>query len=390
VLRGGPAAGAIAPRVAARIVADACAGLHAAHEAVDDDGTPLAVVHRDVSPHNVLLAIDGHVKVTDFGVAKALGKSHTTQAGQAKGKLAYMAPEQLCGPATDRRADVFALGCVLYEITTARKPFEGESDADVMKAVLRCEPTAPGVLVPGYPAELERIVQLAMARDPDDRFASAEGLRLALERWLAASGAAVAQREVASLVHARCGAEIEHRRAVIQQAMAIEPRVAVAPVVGAQAALGELGPPRRPRRGILALGAAVVALAVGSLVWHRPVEEARIEAPTPPDAPAVVVAPTAPVVAPPPTEREPSAPAASRIVLRVEPSRARVVVDGEPLPPDDDEGTFSFDRPPPGHSRLVLVKALGRVDARVVVDAATAPAVDLSLEQAEPSVLSSR
>ena len=132
----------IRPRVAARIVADACAGLHAAHELVGEDGRPLGVVHRDVSPHNLLITSEGEVKITDFGVAKALGKSHMTIAGQLKGKLAYMAPEQLVGGTVDRRCDVFALGCVLYEITTGQRPFQGDHDPQVMTAIMmgRYEP----------------------------------------------------------------------------------------------------------------------------------------------------------------------------------------------------------------------------------------------------------
>ena len=112
----------IAPGLAARIVADACAGLHAAHVLVDDDGTPLGVVHRDVSPHNLLVSANGTVKVTDFGVAMAFGKSHATATGQIKGKLSYMSTEQLTGGPIDGRADVFALGCVLYEIATWHRP----------------------------------------------------------------------------------------------------------------------------------------------------------------------------------------------------------------------------------------------------------------------------
>ena len=119
ILRVGGKTTALDPRIAARIVADAAAGLHAAHNLADDAGIALEVVHRDVSPQNLLVSLDGNVKVTDFGVAKAIGASHEpTAAGQLKGKIAYMAPEQATGIAVNRRSDVFALGCVLYEATT--------------------------------------------------------------------------------------------------------------------------------------------------------------------------------------------------------------------------------------------------------------------------------
>ncbi len=155
----------ISPRLAARIVADACAGLHAAHELRDDVGRPLAVVHRDVSPHNMLLTRGGTVKVTDFGIAKALGRSHMTMNGQIKGKLSYMSPEQILGSNVDRRADVFALGCVLYEATTGRRPFAGEHDRQAMSAIVIGNYDLPSVLVPSYPRELENVIRKALATD---------------------------------------------------------------------------------------------------------------------------------------------------------------------------------------------------------------------------------
>lgn len=206
--------------IAVRIVIGACAGLHAAHEATDDDGSALALVHRDVSPQNLIVSKDGEVKVSDFGIAKAKCTIHRTAPGQAKGKLAYMAPEQLRGIGIDRRADVYALGCVLYEITTGKRPFEGETDGDTMKAILRSAPRAPSELVASFPAELSRILGRAMARDPEDRFASAEGLRLALEQWLRSAGVDASSREVARLVEERAGAELAALRTKIRAAFA--------------------------------------------------------------------------------------------------------------------------------------------------------------------------
>jgi serine/threonine-protein kinase len=178
----------IRPRIAARIVADACAGLHAAHDLLGDDGRPLGVVHRDVSPHNLLLTSAGEVKVTDFGVAKALGKSHMTMAGQLKGKLAYMAPEQLVGGPIDRRCDVFALGCLLYEITTGQRPFQGEHDPQVMAAIMLGRYEPPSRIVANYPHELSIIVMRALANEPPNRYPSAEHMRQALESYLRTSG----------------------------------------------------------------------------------------------------------------------------------------------------------------------------------------------------------
>lgn len=209
---------ALDARVIARVIADACAGLHAAHELTDDDGRALGVVHRDLSPHNILLTADGTAKVADFGVAKALGQLHeATSAGQLKGKIAYMAPEQVTGDPIDRRSDVFSLGCVLYEATTGQRPFRGDGDHQVMHAVLKGEVAPPTSLLRGYPQDLERIVMRALAPQPILRFPSAERMRFALEEFLA-RGQLVTQSNVAQLVRARIGDQIERRKERIRQA----------------------------------------------------------------------------------------------------------------------------------------------------------------------------
>jgi eukaryotic-like serine/threonine-protein kinase len=241
-------------RVAARIVADAAAGLHAAHELRDDDGDSLGVVHRDVSPHNLLISADGHVKVADFGVAKALGgmQSHTA-AGQIKGKISYMAPEQVTGAPVDRTSDVFALGCVLYEATTGATPFRGEGDHQVMHALLNGKFVMPSKALVGFPLELEKIVSRALEVRQEDRFPSAQALRLALEEWLASTGGMVTTH-VAATVRERTGALIDSRKEKIRAASA-------AP------ADAELGPTSASgKMGALAGGAAALAGAPASSV----------------------------------------------------------------------------------------------------------------------------
>ncbi len=206
-------------RLACRVVADAAAGLHAAHELCDDHGRPLGVVHRDVSPHNILLSADGNVKVADFGVAKALGQLHEqTSAGQLKGKINYMAPEQITGAATDRRSDVFALGCVLYEATTGVKPFKGDGEHQVMHNVLSGNYPRPSTLMPGFPPELEAILAKALSLQPQDRFPTAERMRHALEEYLARSGAIVTQSNVAQIVRMRLGHVVDRRKERIRLA----------------------------------------------------------------------------------------------------------------------------------------------------------------------------
>jgi serine/threonine protein kinase len=213
------------PRIAARIGAETCAGIHAAHIQLDHDGQPLNIVHRDVSPHNILLSAEGVVKVTDFGVAKAAGQTHDqTVAGQLKGKLEYMSPEQITGAPVDGRTDVFGMGGVIYEATTGHQPFEANADLEVMTKIVEGRMTPPSTYVRGYPRELEAILQRAMACDPANRFASADGMRVALEGWLARSGPPVGHVEVAALLRSRVGAKMDERLDRIRAAMSAGPQ----------------------------------------------------------------------------------------------------------------------------------------------------------------------
>jgi len=170
--------------IAARIAMQACAGLHAAHELHDERGRPVGLVHRDVSPQNLLVTYDGVTKVVDFGVAKAtaLGTAAVTQAGQVKGKVSYMAPEQVNGEGLDRRADVFALGIVLYALTTGKHPFRRESEAATMYNICSKDPVvSPSSVIEGYPAELERILLKALEKERDKRFSSCDEMLRALD-----------------------------------------------------------------------------------------------------------------------------------------------------------------------------------------------------------------
>ncbi len=210
---------AIDLRVAARIVADGCAGLHAAHELLDEDNNPMNVVHRDVSPHNILLTAEGHVKVADFGVAKALGQSHQkTVAGQIKGKLAYMAPEQVTGAPIDRRSDVFSAGCILYEATTGELPFKGEGDHQIMHSLLKGDYALPSKILKGFPRDLEKIITKAISPQPGDRYNTSREMKIAIDEWLGATGPAVTPPHVAMVVRERIGPILEKRREKIKAA----------------------------------------------------------------------------------------------------------------------------------------------------------------------------
>jgi phosphate transport system substrate-binding protein len=168
------------PLVSARIVADALSGLHSAHELRDYGGSPLGIIHRDVSPHNIFVTYDGQVKLVDFGIAKARSNSTDTEVGVLKGKISYMAPEQALGGPTDRRSDIFAMGVVLWELLTGKRLMSGESNVATLHRVVS-EPIAPPSLSSnGLDPELDVIAMKALNRDPEARFQTAAAMRDAL------------------------------------------------------------------------------------------------------------------------------------------------------------------------------------------------------------------
>jgi serine/threonine protein kinase len=185
--------------VATAILAELATGLDAAHEACDAQGMPLNLVHRDVSPSNVLLGLHGEVKVADFGVAKARSRSYHTVSGSIKGKAPYMAPEQILGEPLDRRADVFSLGVLLFELTTRTRLYSGLSNRTAMQHILEGAVPDPGDRRPDYPPELTAIVRRALARHPDDRHPTARAFadeldRVARDRRWSLSRAGIAEQ----------------------------------------------------------------------------------------------------------------------------------------------------------------------------------------------------
>lgn len=162
--------------IAVSMIAEIATGLHAAHEATGEDGAPLQLVHRDVSPSNVLLGTAGEVKIADFGVAKARSRSYHTVSGSIKGKAPYMAPEQILGEPLDRRADVFACGVLLFEVSTRTRLYSAHSNPVAMTEILQGVVPDPAERRPGYPRDLAAIVRRALARNPDDRYQTAAAL----------------------------------------------------------------------------------------------------------------------------------------------------------------------------------------------------------------------
>jgi serine/threonine protein kinase len=194
--------GGAPPQIWARIISEACVGLHYVHELVDEDGRPLNVVHRDVSLDNIVVTRGGQVKIVDFGIAKAETIESSTKAGQLKGKFSYMAPEIFLGTTPDRTIDVWAMGVTLYVLLTGTQPFrrKGAAPADTMHRVIHVEPKPVTSVAPACPAQLARIIHKCLAKSPRDRYRSAAALQSELDRWIAKSELDVGRSELTEFV----------------------------------------------------------------------------------------------------------------------------------------------------------------------------------------------
>ena len=232
------------PEIACRVIAEAADGLHAAHELQGKDGEKLNLIHRDVTPHNLFVTYEGVTKVVDFGIAKFQDRMASTQAGTLKGKLAYMSPEQVQGENIDRRTDIFALGVVLWELTTGQRLFRMESDLDTLAKVQECNIPPPSTVIRGYPLDLEKIVMQALAKNKNDRFPTAREFSRALQSLLTRRGLFIASDEVAAYMSSifvdRIAKREEHLRwasAVSDAAAASAPAPQATPVRAAPRAV---------------------------------------------------------------------------------------------------------------------------------------------------------
>ncbi len=283
------------PGSATYIVAQACAGIHAAHEATDLEGRPHGLIHRDISPQNIFVTYGGQVKVIDFGIAKAADRVGRASLGGIKGKFSYMSPEQTRGEDLDRRSDVFSLGIVLYELSTGRRLFVRSNVNKTIAAICEDEISPPGKWVRDYPPELERVCMKALARDPDQRYPTAAAMRrdlLEVLRDIQPSPApeedlALRMRELfpdriqeknALLRTVRAGAEPDHLPAPEADLDVDLPTVIESP----QASRGH--DPGRKRRFQIAVGVSAAA-AVGAFAYqvtHLP-EPEEVESTEPPE-----------------------------------------------------------------------------------------------------------
>jgi len=190
----------IPPDLAAYIISQVCEGLGYAHQKTDEDGNPLDIVHRDVSPSNVLISTDGEVKIIDFGVARAADRRAKTVSGQIQGKCCYMSPEQAKGESLDYRSDIFSTGVVFYELLTCVRLFDGESDLKSLDLVRECEFDPPSAIEGDVPEELDRVIERALAEEPEDRYDQIDDMKLELMEYLVSRGRAVTSEEVAEFL----------------------------------------------------------------------------------------------------------------------------------------------------------------------------------------------
>lgn len=336
VMKAAKSASGIPLPVAIHILTHASEGLHCAHDLKDDRGKLVGLVHRDVSPQNILVGYDGFTKMVDFGLAKAtaLGDG-ATRAGQLKGKISYMAPEQIRGDPLDRRADVFALGVVLYAVTTGKHPFRRESEGATLFAISAPEPAPAPSRFMTYPADLEAVLMKAIAKDPRERYSSALELARALEQTLPEHERAHGGERVATFIQGLLGAQHEQQRAALLEALRRADRaslpsqssleglsvprdsgvsslssVGIGSNSGTDLEMIEVTKPSILRRHRLPLSLAAAALVIGGAAFalsRNSDREVGGGVVTAPPAPPVAVEPTGVAIDSPPLESKPSA-----------------------------------------------------------------------------------
>ncbi len=228
----------------AYVVMQVCEGLDYAHNKRDGQGRELHLIHRDISPQNVLIGYEGEIKLIDFGIAKAAGKASKTQAGILKGKFGYMSPEQVRGLPIDRRSDVFAVGIVLYELLTSERLFVGESDFSTLEKVRNVEILPPSSYNRKIPPELERIALKALAKDPEDRYQSAIDLHDDLQAFLYSVGEIYSRKDLSAWMKKNFAVEIEEDNAKLEIFRQIAAPPATEPEV----------PAPSPKRAVASMG----------------------------------------------------------------------------------------------------------------------------------------
>jgi serine/threonine-protein kinase len=332
------------------VLGHALEGIHYAHEYRGYDGQPLELVHRDVSPQNIFLTYDGQVKVLDFGIAKVAGASAKTQIGTIRGKIAYMAPEQMRSDGIDRRADIFSIGCMLWAIATGTKLWKDATDVQIIRSVIRGEIPSVESANPDCDPDFARIVNKAVAFDPANRYATALELQADLHEFCIAKDLHASHKDLGNYVSkAFAGIRAEIKSQVEREiSRIISDDSSNVNYAGAVSALTPpaLVPPADPRGRRSArlrkyvLAALVLGSGIGAVAYWLG------QQPSATSAPLSSVA--APVILPPKTEAMNGAPAGRekgtvQINFRVSPPGASITVDGRVLPPGTTSQTFPSD-----------------------------------------------
>ncbi len=389
-----------------RIGADIAAGLHAGHSTTEVDGELQPIIHRDVTPSNVIVCFNGFIKIVDFGVAKAtLGKSHS-RPGSLKGKIPYLAPEQILDKPADARTDVFQLGVVLHEMVTGQRLFSAGTDHKAMNAVLQRRIPPPSEICPDLPEELDRVLLGALERDHSKRTQTADQLRRGLEKVLSAIGQSVTQQDVAEWmqgafseqrdkrlkIERECIAEMREGRPSGEMPAMVAPFAPTAPVTldhddsdgmaGAatvadrpspRVSIPTREPQRRRRRPLLAGIAVAAAIAVAVIAWLRSSGDDGGESrPQTVSSMPTVAAPAAPGADHASTSALPDAASPTfEARIRTVPADARVVFDGELV----GFGGFTAILPLDGTTHRIQVSAPGYEPQITVIRDAPPPLV---------------
>lgn len=421
----------IPPPIYLHMLGEALAGLHHAHELKDFDGTALNVVHRDASPHNIFVTYEGITKLVDFGIAKAATRSYETRTGVLKGKLQYMAPEQARCEDVDRRADIFSLGSVLWELLTGRRLWAGLTDLQLLEKLVSTAPPSPSSVNPDVPAELERICMKALARDPAERYATAAEFREDLDAY-SKENARCSPREVAKFVQTLFADKREQLQAIVERQLAraqsgvglvdlddastvtfsadgvklssasgshSKPRAAGASdgessgphtaslptksgTPSGVAPQTTSGVPGGGRSRKVWVGAAIAgALAVGLFTLRQRNDDVAV-APADSGATATSAAPADAPSADPTSAADASAAARKTVTVRVEatPADARITIDDAPVPTNPFEGRFPAD----GLTHRIVVESKGhKTDRRMVTFDQDAKMVVVLVEDGE-------